>query len=158
LGIQRSNVTHILDGRNKPSLSFIEKLMAKFPQVNIEWLLNGTGEMYKQNNASPTLFSESGATPQNPNPQPAQGSKKSTSPKQEFRRRMSPSPSVPREPESPVPESTGKANSVPKTEPPTLPSQPPSAGPDLTDKCKEQDIESVMVFYADKTFKLYHPS
>jgi plasmid maintenance system antidote protein VapI len=69
LGIQRSNVTHIIDGRNKPSLSFIEKLIAKFPYVNIEWLITGNGEMYKQNEISeqkskqqtvnsPTLFPE----------------------------------------------------------------------------------------------------
>jgi plasmid maintenance system antidote protein VapI len=69
LGIQRSNVTHIIDGRNKPSIRFIEKLIKKFPSVNIEWLITGNGEMYKQSKISvqeseqkkgisPTLFPE----------------------------------------------------------------------------------------------------
>jgi ribosome-binding protein aMBF1 (putative translation factor) len=66
LGIQRSNITHIIDGRSKPSVSFIEKLMTKFPHVNIEWFISGTGEMYKRNKVtvgqkgeiSPTLFPE----------------------------------------------------------------------------------------------------
>jgi plasmid maintenance system antidote protein VapI len=52
LGVQRSNITHIIDKRNKPSISFIEKIIAKFPHVNIEWLITGTGEMYKQNEIS----------------------------------------------------------------------------------------------------------
>jgi transcriptional regulator with XRE-family HTH domain len=43
LGVQRSNVSHVLSGRNKPSLDFLEKIVLKFPRVNAHWLL--TGEM-----------------------------------------------------------------------------------------------------------------
>lgn len=43
LGVQRSNVSHVISGRNKPSLDFLEKIILNFPRVNAHWLL--TGEM-----------------------------------------------------------------------------------------------------------------
>lgn len=50
LGVQRSSISHILSGRNKPSFDFIEKVLVKFPEINAEWLIIGKGEMYKLNN------------------------------------------------------------------------------------------------------------
>jgi len=47
IGIQRSTLSHILSGRNKPSLDFTLKLLSKFTNINAEWLLNGEGSMYK---------------------------------------------------------------------------------------------------------------
>ena len=49
LGIQRSGMSHILSGRNKPSFDFIQKLLLKFPSLNAEWLITGKGNMYKEN-------------------------------------------------------------------------------------------------------------
>ncbi len=43
--VQRSSISHILSGRNKPSLDFILKLNTALPDINLYWLLNGTGEM-----------------------------------------------------------------------------------------------------------------
>ena len=48
LGIQRSGLSHILSGRNKPGYEFISKLLLKFPTVSVEWLITGKGKMYKQ--------------------------------------------------------------------------------------------------------------
>lgn len=48
LGIQRSNISHLLSGRNKPSYEFISRFMLKFPNVNMEWLINGKGKPYKE--------------------------------------------------------------------------------------------------------------
>ena len=45
LDVQRSNISHILNGRNKPGASFIEKLLLNFPDLNARWLLTGDGEM-----------------------------------------------------------------------------------------------------------------
>jgi transcriptional regulator with XRE-family HTH domain len=45
LGVQRSNISHILSGRNKPSLDFILRIVEVYPSVNLEWLLKGQGEM-----------------------------------------------------------------------------------------------------------------
>ena len=45
LDVQRSNISHILNGRNKPGAAFIEKLLLSFPDLNARWLLTGEGEM-----------------------------------------------------------------------------------------------------------------
>ena len=47
LGIQPSGISHILKGRNNPSLDFIQKILRRFPQVNPDWLILGEGEMYR---------------------------------------------------------------------------------------------------------------
>jgi transcriptional regulator with XRE-family HTH domain len=41
IGIQRSSVSHILSGRNKPSIDFLEKLLNTFPDIDIHWLITG---------------------------------------------------------------------------------------------------------------------
>ncbi len=41
IGVQRSSVSHILSGRNKPSLEFIQKVLNRFPKVDSTWLING---------------------------------------------------------------------------------------------------------------------
>ena len=45
IGIQRSSLSHVLSGRNKPSLDFMLKIKNRFPDINLEWLLMGKGEM-----------------------------------------------------------------------------------------------------------------
>jgi transcriptional regulator with XRE-family HTH domain len=50
IDVQRSSISHILSGRNKPSLDFILKLVKKFPGINIYWLLNGAENKLKSNN------------------------------------------------------------------------------------------------------------
>ncbi len=57
MNIQRSGVSHLLSGRNKPGYDFFEKFLHKFPSINIEWLISGRGKMYKEQNSS-TLFPE----------------------------------------------------------------------------------------------------
>ena len=43
IGVQRSSISHILSGRNKPSLDFILKILSTYPEVELYWLLNGKG-------------------------------------------------------------------------------------------------------------------
>lgn len=43
IGVQRSSISHLLSGRNKPSLDFVLKVVKAFPEVNLYWLLNGKG-------------------------------------------------------------------------------------------------------------------
>ena len=45
LGIQPSNVSHLLAGRNNPSLEFVKKLKETFPEYNLEWIIFGKGPM-----------------------------------------------------------------------------------------------------------------
>lgn len=48
IGVQRSSISHILSGRNKPSLDFILKIISEFKNVEIYWLLDGTGSFPKK--------------------------------------------------------------------------------------------------------------
>jgi transcriptional regulator with XRE-family HTH domain len=51
IGVQRSNVSHILGGRNKPSIDFLEKTLTHFPRVNAMWLITGKTQEIKQTNS-----------------------------------------------------------------------------------------------------------
>jgi len=69
IGVQRSSMSHILSGRNNPSLDFIQKIMRSFPHVSGDWLISGSGEMTK-NQASASLFQEV-INDENPTPYPS---------------------------------------------------------------------------------------
>ncbi len=43
--VQRSSISHITSGRNKPSLDFLMKVKERFPELQWDWMINGTGEM-----------------------------------------------------------------------------------------------------------------
>ncbi len=47
IGVQRSSLSHLLSGRNKPSLDFILKILDVFPDVDLYWILNGKGTFPK---------------------------------------------------------------------------------------------------------------
>ncbi|MEG1573028.1 MAG: helix-turn-helix transcriptional regulator [Bacteroidales bacterium] len=57
LGIQRSGLSHILAGRNNPSLDFVTKVLSVFPEIQTDWLLFGKGSMYALNATVPTTLS-----------------------------------------------------------------------------------------------------
>ncbi|MCT4629138.1 helix-turn-helix transcriptional regulator [Winogradskyella sp.] len=93
IGVQRSSISHILSGRNKPSLDFVMKILHSYPDVELYWLLKGKGSF--------------------PN--------------------------------------TKKSHQVvtPKIE---FPKNPPTQKPN-----KESEIEKIVIFYKDGTFKSYKP-
>lgn len=47
IDVQRSNISHITSGRNKPSLDFLIKIKERFPELQWDWLIKGEGEMIK---------------------------------------------------------------------------------------------------------------
>lgn len=57
IGVQRSGLSHILSGRNKPSFDFIKRILVKFPRINAEWLITGKGKPYKDFEPTPTPIS-----------------------------------------------------------------------------------------------------
>ena len=46
IGVQQSGLSHVLSGRNNPSLDFVMKIVRRFPEIDINWLLFGKGEMF----------------------------------------------------------------------------------------------------------------
>lgn len=97
IGIQPSGMSHIMSGRNNPSLEFVSKVIRRYPEIDANWLLMGKGEMYasgttpvsqpqtaasspslgEQLDSEPTLFSVSNAVP---SPVPAPDSSPAPSP------------------------------------------------------------------------------
>jgi transcriptional regulator with XRE-family HTH domain len=55
IGVQASGISHILSGRNNPSLDFILKMLEKYEFLSTDWLLFGKGTMYKDGKMQ-TLF------------------------------------------------------------------------------------------------------
>jgi len=48
IGVQPSGISHILSGRNNPSLDFVLKMLEKYRFLSTDWLLFGKGNMYKE--------------------------------------------------------------------------------------------------------------
>jgi len=47
IGVQRSSISHVISGRNKPSFDFLQKTLKAFPGLNASWLMLGEGSMYE---------------------------------------------------------------------------------------------------------------
>lgn len=61
LGVGRAVMSHILNGRNNPSLEVVSRILSTIKNINPEWLINNEGEMFKSvlgNNTPSTLFHE----------------------------------------------------------------------------------------------------
>jgi DNA-binding XRE family transcriptional regulator len=76
IGIQRAAISHIIAGRNKPSLDVIKKILNKFSSVNPDWLLSGEGHMRRNASGDTNVTrdmvttSKAGSTPRDPNRKP----------------------------------------------------------------------------------------
>jgi len=128
IGVQRSNVSHVLSGRNKPSLDFITKILDKFPDIDIEWIMLGKGKMFKTK--SPTTLFETEITD-------IQEDKK-----------------IPLKNDSPPVVEPIKINPEKKEEEVI----PKKEDPQPQFKMKLSDPEQIIVFFPDKTFTSYRPS
>ena len=134
IGVQRSNVTHVLKARNKPSFQFIEKLLQIYPEINAKWLLLGEGNMIEGISKSRTLFDSI--------PEPVIH-KVNTEKKVESEI---------------VKESDLSAPMETISTPPVADKKEPVN--ELYDSFfgSEKPIERMIVFFKDQTFKVYNPS
>ncbi|WP_158979208.1 helix-turn-helix transcriptional regulator [Cellulophaga sp. L1A9] len=80
VSVQRSSISHLLSGRNKPSLEFVMKVVNAYPEVNLYWFLNGKGSFPHKPEKQPAPPS---ATPVAPPPTPTPEVKKPTPEKAE---------------------------------------------------------------------------
>ncbi len=58
IGIQRSSLSHLLSGRNKPSLEFVMKIVSVLPEVDLDWILNGKGVFPKSSQKATQIIVE----------------------------------------------------------------------------------------------------
>ena len=56
IGVQPSGMSHIISGRNRPSLDFVLKMLEKYAFLSTEWLLFGRGSMYNDGQSIKEVF------------------------------------------------------------------------------------------------------
>ena len=59
IGIQRSALSHILNGRNNPSLDVLMKVLSRFDYLSTDWLMFGAGPMFKHQTSGENEAEES---------------------------------------------------------------------------------------------------
>ncbi len=143
--VQRSSVSHVLSGRNKPSLDFIGKILSAFPHVSPDWLILGTGE-YKRTPSGRSLESPvvnrevRPASPQQPplkSPPPVREESQAAYGQRALFEESLRAPAAP------------ERTAVPGQH------KPPEAPP------AERELSPVVkmvFFYADRTFEVYYPN
>ena len=62
LGVQRSGISHILSGRNRPSFELLQRVVQSFPEISAEWLITGNGKPLKEQNQAAAADAASSAT------------------------------------------------------------------------------------------------
>lgn len=114
IDVGRSSISHIISGRNKPSLEFVMKIIEAFPEVELYWLLNGKGSFPKSQvtKRAPIVSSQLAA---NFDDEPVAIGSNST-------------------------DASSTAQPTPDTSPST-----------------KSDIERIVIFYKDGTFKSFNP-
>ena len=45
VNVSRATISHILSGRNKPSIDILDKILKEYPEFNLNWLISGVGQM-----------------------------------------------------------------------------------------------------------------
>lgn len=156
IGVQRSSVSHVISGRNKPSYDFLQKTLTAFPGLNAEWLIMGKGTMYEQMGRGVTgnLFDSPEGT--------AEALSEGHIPDNSLTGGQQSGPQV-EELDETVPQ-TGLSDRT-KNEDAVFSNAPDSEDIkgeiDNEEQKKgepEKQVVQVMVFYDDDTFHSYHPS
>jgi transcriptional regulator with XRE-family HTH domain len=147
VGVQRSSVSHILSGRNNPSLDFIQKIMQAFPTVSSDWLINGTGPIYRS-----SATQKAGEEHVKPTRDPVQPGDLFASMKQE------PPSGLPGQKNQPAVHNQPVLDELPKVDTGAGVVHTKVLNPlNQPGKTDHSEIERIVVFYANRTFKEYLP-
>ena len=57
--ISPGTLSSIFSGRNKPTLNTLNNIHERFPEVNMDWLMNGNGEMFVSSSPNSSQFETS---------------------------------------------------------------------------------------------------
>ncbi|MCX6216259.1 helix-turn-helix transcriptional regulator [Spirosoma sp.] len=146
IGVQRSSISHILSGRNRPSFDIIQKIIRRFPELGYEWIMEEESQLTNQTvpagvgygtNRSvgrplsierPDRFTAGGIVSQQPQ-----------SPGVRSQRTEIPPVSLPQQVEV-----TNPSDSQPRENP-------------NSDK-PEKKVERILIFYTDGSFREYTPT
>jgi hypothetical protein len=178
--VQRSSISHLMSGRNKPSLDFIQKVLLQFPDINPSWLIMGKGPMKQLN-----LFDEVGkvaepaplpptiASKFENSPEPIEYSKEAPIVKDKASLALEetiqaihtpvvtiePTPNTIAPPQAPVqvhiPTTTSETIPVPDVSVPVTQPTPSVATPSNAPTTKK--AVKIVFFYDDNTFETFYP-
>lgn len=145
IGVQRSSISHILSGRNRPSFDIIQKIIRRFPELGYEWIMEEDGQ-------SASATSAVGSSSRYVQPV------RTSSPTDQYNavgtthRSSAALPGTARSPRheiAPVAPVDEVADSATQWVQPTAPVQPDAA---------TKKVERILIFYTDGSFKEYTPS
>lgn len=149
--VQRSGVSHILSGRNNPSLDFILKILKTYPEIDADWLLFGKGQMINlpEKLASPMVVKEE--TPPKANAQPDLFAQQIIEPAKPVISEVHSKQQEPTAVEMPS-EIKVEEKPVVKEMPETIEKVEPIEKFETAEK-----IEKIVIFYDNQTFRQYNP-
>jgi transcriptional regulator with XRE-family HTH domain len=149
IDVPRPIISHILSGRNKPSLDVIQKILMRFSELNPWWLLTGTGTMKQLN-----LFSDQELEAISIKNTAVQQSSTTAQPVKATA--VAEAPAKVRM-ETKVIESPAQvlAEEIPPVHPPAETKQTSALPTQAFQNGKT--VEKMIVFYTDKTFAVYTP-
>jgi transcriptional regulator with XRE-family HTH domain len=151
IGVQRSSMSHILNGRNYPSAAFIQKMLQAFATLNPRWLMIGDGNMYTNSEMEIKPLSKPGQTVNSnikPDSLPTNSGTQSTLQFAEIAN------SALRETENQhvrPPQIEPKHSAADQKNAEILSSQD-------NIQLETKEIEQILFFFKDKTFSIYRPS
>ncbi len=159
LGVQRSSISHILSGRNKPSLDFVQRILQKFPEINSDWLLFGKGNIFRNGSGqSEQQPQQVVTTPEKPKAQPQQPAPQ---PQPVVQQQPKPAPAPPQQTQTqPVYQQPTQAQPVfqqqPQAQTQPIFQQPQPQQPRPVD-ILQTNPDRIIVFYSNNTFAWYSP-
>ncbi|MDR3269147.1 MAG: helix-turn-helix domain-containing protein [Tannerella sp.] len=136
IGIQRAAVSHIINGRNNLSLDIAKKILARFTNINPDWLLSGTGSMKRGGNTTVNPIKEEPDLFTNVSPTPPKEAKPF-----EYQKEYHPD--------------TGRKKTVVPNNP--LPNPPVVKELLAVKETPGRRIMRIMIFYSDSTFETFQP-
>ena len=131
IGVQRSSMSHLLSGRNKPSLDFVMKILEVFPEVDLYWVLNGTGNFPKREEQNLSYLKDSSSEMIKTTP-PISSNENLITPDLFSKINYDSEQKIPLEENDEIKKTSENQN-------------------------QNSEIEKIVFFYKNCTFKIYHP-
>ncbi|SOD81955.1 helix-turn-helix transcriptional regulator [Spirosoma fluviale] len=146
IGVQRSSISHILSGRNRPSFDIIQKIIRRFPELGYEWIMEEEGQNSNQTIPAGVGYGTNRSVGRPPSIERAD--------------RFTNSGTLSYQPQSP-----GVRSQRTEIPPVSLPVQPETtssvdaqpSGNSSADK-PEKKVERILIFYTDGSFREYTPT
>lgn len=141
IGVQRSSISHILSGRNRPSFDIIQKIIRRFPELGYEWIMEEENQSSSVTNQATYANRATGNRPT----VDRYGSPQSVS--------MAYAP--------PATSIRSQRNEIPPVAPTAMGANDPTLttnSSELTINAGEKKVERILIFYTDGSFREYMPT